>query len=131
MSPHQRAFSGEASAVKPRRIRSARDAAAGSGIAVFVRRRAARPLRPRLAHQSGDALAAMSAAAAAQPGMHSRGAVAALGFLVHSPDLAGEVRVGPFPPGRACQMLTEGGAGDLQQLARPLDVALLCFPPPR
>ena len=47
MSPHQRVFSLEASAVKSRRILSALAAAAGSGTVVFFHRLAARPRRPR------------------------------------------------------------------------------------
>jgi len=46
MSPHQRVLSLEASAVKSRRILSARAAAAGSGIVVFFHRFAARPCSP-------------------------------------------------------------------------------------
>ena len=80
MSPHQREFSFEASAVKSRRIRSARAAAAGSGIVVFFQRRAARPASPA-AHQPGDALAAVPAPFAAQLGVHPRRAVGPLDSL--------------------------------------------------
>jgi hypothetical protein len=43
MSPHQRALIAEAFAVKSRRTRSARVAAAGSGIVVFFHRFGVRP----------------------------------------------------------------------------------------
>jgi hypothetical protein len=46
MPPHQRGLSLKASAVKSRRIRSARAAVAGSGMAVFFNRFAAQPCRP-------------------------------------------------------------------------------------
>ena len=41
----------------------------------------------------------------AQLGVHPRSAVAAPGFLVHGPDLAGEVSVGPGTPGRPRQAM--------------------------
>src|SRR5207247_808758 len=71
----------------------------------------------------GDPLAAVPAAAAPQLRVHPRGAVTAFGLLVQAPDLAGEVRVVLATPGWALQMLAEGGTGDLEQLARPPDVA--------
>jgi hypothetical protein len=46
MSPHHRVLIFAAPAVKSRRIASARAAAAGSGVVVFVRRLAGRPLIP-------------------------------------------------------------------------------------
>ena len=46
MSPHHRWLILAASAVKSRRIASARAAAAGSAIVVFFHRRGARPARP-------------------------------------------------------------------------------------
>jgi hypothetical protein len=46
MSPHQRVLTAAASMVKSRRIRSARAAAAGSGIVVRFHRRGRRPHRP-------------------------------------------------------------------------------------
>jgi hypothetical protein len=46
MSPHQRELTWAASAVKSRRIRSARAAAAGSAIVVFAHRFGARPVIP-------------------------------------------------------------------------------------
>jgi hypothetical protein len=46
MSPHQRALTLPASVVKSRRIRSARAAAAGSGIVVFFHRLGALPAIP-------------------------------------------------------------------------------------
>src|SRR5262249_58996147 len=60
---------------------------------------------------------------AGQLGVHPRGAVAALGLLVHGPDLPGQLGVLPLAPGGAGQVRIEGGAGDLQQHARPGDVA--------
>src|SRR6266487_1903672 len=78
---------------------------------------------PCRAHQPGDALAAVPVSPAAQLGVDPRGAVAAFGLLMHGLDLAGEFRVVLVPPGRALQVLIKGGAGDLQQRARPLDVA--------
>jgi hypothetical protein len=46
MSPHQRELTFDASAVKSRRIRSARAAAAGSAMVVFFHRFGARPRSP-------------------------------------------------------------------------------------
>ena len=108
--------------MKSRRIRSARAAAAGSGMVVFFHRFAARPCRPGLPHQPGDPLAAMPPARGAQRGMDPRGAVAALGLLVHRLDLRGQLGVLRGPPRRPARCCVEGGTGDLQQLARPLDV---------
>jgi hypothetical protein len=119
MSPHQRAFSWPASAVKSRRIRSARAAAAGSGI-VVLRHRAGDPGR---AHQPGDALRAVPAAPAGQLAMDARRAVAAPGLLVHLPDPPGELSVPLLAAVQPGPVRREGGAGDLQQRARPLDVA--------
>jgi hypothetical protein len=55
--------------------------------------------------------------------MDARRAVAALGRLVHLPDPPGELSVLLLAAGRPGPVRTEGGAGDLQQRARPLDVA--------
>jgi hypothetical protein len=90
MSPHQRALTLLASAVKSRRIRSAQAAAAGSAMVVFFHRFGARLRDPGGAHQPGDALAAMAAAAAGQLGVHPRRAVAALGLGVDGRYLRGQ-----------------------------------------
>src|SRR6266487_3452484 len=113
MSPHQRELSFDASAVKSRRIASARAAAAGSAMVVFFHRLAAR------LHQPCHTLAAVPA----QLRVHPRGAVTALRFVMHGPDLPGELGVAALVPRRAGQVLVEGGAGDLQQRARPRGVA--------
>jgi hypothetical protein len=73
MSPHQRVVIAAASAVKSRPIRSARAAAAESGIVVFLRRFAARLTIPGLAHQSGDPLAVVAVPVAAQGSVDARG----------------------------------------------------------
>jgi hypothetical protein len=67
-----------------------------------------------LAHQPGDPLAAVPVTAAAQLRVHSRGAVTAPGLLMHRLDLRSQVRVLLIAPGRALQVLVEGGTGDLQ-----------------
>jgi hypothetical protein len=61
--------------------------------------------------------------------MDARGAIAALGHLVGLVDALGELLIGAL----ACRrdigaVRVVGGPGDLQQLARPLDVALLRLP---
>ena len=131
MSPHQRVLTCAASAVKSRRIRSARAAAAGSAIVVFFQRRAARPASPAERISRATRLRPCRCPVAAQLGVDPRGAVPAFGLVVHGPDLRGELRVGAVPPGRPGQVLVEGGTGDLQQLARPLDVAPAALSPPR
>ena len=95
MSPHQRGLILAASAVKSRRIRSARAAAAGSGDGGLVLPLRRPALQAAAAHQPGDPLAGMRAAAAAQLRMDPRGAVAALGLLVHGLDLGGQLGVVP------------------------------------
>src|SRR5580693_4292066 len=47
--------------------------------------------QPGGAHQPGDALAAVPASQVTQLGVHPRRAVPAPGFLMHGPDLAGEI----------------------------------------
>jgi hypothetical protein len=130
MSPHQRVLTRAASAVKSRRIRSARAAAAESGMVVFFHRFAARPRTPRpapdsgLAHQPGDPLASVPVPVPAQRGVDPRGAIPALRFLMDRRDLPGELGVLAASlrrlPGAGGVV---GGTGDFQQLARPLDVA--------
>jgi hypothetical protein len=122
MSPHQRELILVASVVKSRRIGSARAAAAGSGIVVFPPL-GRLPAQPGSAHQPGDALAAVAAALPAQLGVHHRSVITSLGPLMHGPDLAGELRVVLLTPAGPGAVGVIGGTGDLQQLARPLDVA--------
>src|SRR5262245_46600140 len=55
--------------------------------------------------------------------MHPRRAVAALGLFMHLLDLPGQLGVGPLAPRGAGQVRIEGGTGDLQQRARPGDIA--------
>src|SRR6185437_13706391 len=86
------------------------------------------PGQPGLAHQPGDALAGVPVPLAAQLGMDPRGAVPAPGPLVLSCDPGRELRVGAVPARRLLAAGgVVGGTGDLQQLARPLDVTLLRF----
>ncbi len=54
MSPHQRLLTFAASAVKSRRILSARAAAAGSAMVVFFHRFAARPRKPLARMMASD-----------------------------------------------------------------------------
>src|SRR6185312_1618676 len=128
MSPHHRWLILEASAVKSRRIASARAVAAGSGIVVFFHRRGARPASPAWRISRAMRFAGVPVPLAAQLGMDPRGAVPAPGPLVLSCDPGRELRVGAVParrlPAAGCVV---GGPGDLQQLARPLDVTLLRF----
>jgi hypothetical protein len=56
--------------------------------------------------------------------MDARRAVAALGLLMHLPDPAGELSVLLLAAGRPGPVRIEGGAGDLQQRARPLTLRL-------
>ena len=56
MSPHHLVLIFEASAVKSRRIASARADAAGSGMVVFFHRRGRPPGQPGLAHQPATRL---------------------------------------------------------------------------
>jgi hypothetical protein len=67
-------------------------------------------------------------AAAAKLSMDAWGAVAALGRLMGQADVLGELFVGALTGRREAGAVgVVGGPGDLQQLARPLDVALLCL----
>ena len=80
------------------------------------------------AHQPGDPLAAVPVAAAAELGVDAWGAVAALGPLVGLADVVGELLVGALAGRHAAGAVgVIGGTGDLQQLTRPLDGALLCL----
>ena len=94
MSPHQRVLSFEASAVKSRRIASARAAAAGSGIVVFFHRLAALPRSP------GNPLVGMQVPFGAQLRVDPRRPVAALGVVMNCLDLASQLCVFPLscPP---------------------------------
>src|SRR6185437_10067736 len=128
MSPHHRWLILEASAVKSRRIASARAVAAGSGIVVFFHRRGARPASPAWRISRAMRFAGVPVPLAAQLGMDPRGAVPAPGPLVLSCDPGRELRVGAVPARRLLAAGgVVGGTGDLQQLARPLDVTLLRF----
>jgi hypothetical protein len=67
-------------------------------------------------------------AASTQFGVNAWRAVAALGCPVGSVDGLGELVVGELACRRdGAAVGVVGGTGDLQQLARPLDVALLCL----
>src|SRR5215216_4552482 len=82
--------------------------------------------QPASAHQPGHTLAAVPVAAAAPVGVNAWGAVAALGRLVGRSDVLGELLVDALAGcdvGGAVGVV--GGPGDLQQLARTLDGALL------
>ncbi len=83
-----------------------------------------------LAHQPGDPLAGMPAPLAAQPGMNPRRAVTALGSLVPGRDPRREPGILAVPVrGLPSACGVAGGTGDLQQLARPLDVTPAASPP--
>src|SRR5215216_7238139 len=128
MSPHQRVLTAAALTVKSLRIRSARAAAAGSGTVVLFQRRGARPRSPGAAQQPSHALTAVVVPGTAQRGVDAWCAVAALGHLVRLADLLGQRGVGDLPGRWGAESLgVVGGPGDLQQLARPLDVVLLCL----
>src|SRR5580693_2541524 len=125
MSPHHRWLIPAASAVKSRRMASARAVAAGSGMVVFFHRLAARPASPAWRISRATRLRECR-----RPWRRSsawiRGApVPALRPFVPGLDehdqpgvLAVPGRGLPVPGGVA------GGTGDLQQLTRPLDVTL-------
>ena len=81
MSPYQRWLILTASAVKSRRIASARAASAGLGIVVFFHRRGARHASPRWP-SAGQPLAGMPVPFAAQLGVDPRRTVPALGPVV-------------------------------------------------
>src|ERR671912_1283375 len=84
------------------------------------------PVQPGSAHQAGHPLAAVPAPLATQLRMDPRGAVAALGRLVGVADALGQLLVCDLPRRWGAGAVgVVGGPGDLQQLARPLDVALL------
>jgi len=78
-------------------------------------------------HQAGDALAAHPLAAAAQLDRHAQRSVAAPGLLEELSDDGAQLGVAPRPGGRSpVREGVVGGPGDLQQRARPGDVALRC-----
>src|SRR5829696_8684262 len=84
------------------------------------------PAQARSAHQPGHPLSGVPAPLATQLRMDPRGAIAALGRLVCLADVLGELVVDLLPDRRPVGAVgVVGGTGDLQQLARPLDVALL------
>src|SRR5207244_12452686 len=67
-------------------------------------------------------------AVTAQRGVDPGGAVASLGRLVRLADAFGQLKVGHLPGRQGAGAVgVVGGAGDLKQLARPLDVTLLCL----
>ncbi len=122
MSPHQRAFIWPASAVKSRRIRSARAAAAGSGIVVL--RHAGAPCRRSRPSASAGRCAYGRADGRGGPARHGCAARRSGPGTPRAPP--GSARRAQRPPacgGTARTVRIEGGAGDLQQRARPLDVA--------
>src|SRR5215211_3954724 len=122
MSPHQRVLTAAALTVKSLRIRSARAAAAGSGTVVLLQ-------QPGPAHQPGHALTAVVVPGATQFGVDAWCAVAALGCLVGSADVFGELVVGELACRRdgGAVVGVVGGTGDLQQLARRLRVRCWAF----
>ena len=128
MSPHQRVVDpgGVGAEVPADRI------GPGGGRRVGDRGLLPPPRRPPgqagLPHQPGDPLAGMPAPLAAQLGVDPRRPVPALGPLVPGPDVRGQPGVLAVPVrGLPAAGGVVGGTGDLQQLARPLDVALLRF----
>src|SRR3954468_9027901 len=126
MSPHQRALTAAALVLKSRRTKSARAAAAGSAMVVLFHRLGVAGADPRGPHQPGDPLRAVPAPGPTQFGLDARRTVTTLRVLVHGHDRLGQVRVILLPlPGAVAAMRVVGGTGDLQQLARSLDVAVL------
>src|SRR5215217_1780801 len=84
------------------------------------------PVQPSSAHQAGHALAAVAVTGAAQLCVDAWCAVAALGPLVGLADVLGQLLVGALPRRRGAGAVgVIGGPGDLQQLTRTLDAALL------
>src|SRR5919198_186088 len=111
MSPHQRVLTAAALTLKSRRIKSARGAAAGLGVGGWLHPRSGGPM-----------------AAATQLSVDAWSAGAALGRLVDLADVLGELVVDALACRRPVGTVSVGGGpGDLQQLTRPLDVALLCL----
>src|SRR5512133_2019146 len=97
----------------------------GGGRALEPARRAA--TQPGGAHQACHTFAAMAVPATTQFGVDAWGAVAALGGLVGLADVLGELLIGALAGRDGAGMVgVVGGTGDLQQLARPLEGALLC-----
>src|SRR5215213_4845220 len=97
----------------------------GDGRALEPARRAA--TQPGGAHQACHTFAAMAVPATTQFGVDAWGAVAALGGLVGLTDVLGELLIGALAGRDGAGMVgVVGGTGDLQQLARPLEGALLC-----
>src|SRR5215207_3861779 len=98
----------------------------GDGRALEPARRAA--TQPGGAHQACHTFAAMAVPATTQFGVDAWGAVAALGGLVGLADVLGELLIGALAGRDGAGMVgVVGGTGDLQQLARPLEGALLCL----
>src|SRR3954452_5001846 len=85
-----------------------------------------RPADPRRPHQPGDPLRAVPASGPAQLGVDARRAVMALPILIHRLDRLAQLGVVDRSPKR---LPAAGGAaegsGKVQQLERPVDVALL------
>src|SRR5215207_5082324 len=97
----------------------------GDGRALEPARRAA--TQPGGPHQACHTFAAMAVPATTQFGVDAWGAVAALGGLVGLADVLGELLIGALAGRDGAGMVgVVGGTGDLQQLARPLEGALLC-----
>src|SRR5487761_826715 len=126
MSPHQRLLSPEASAVKSRLTLSALAAAAGSGTVVFFHRFAARPRRPDCRMSQATRLRECLLPFGFELCVDPRGPVTAFRVLVDGLDPGGQLGIALLPArGPAVSRSVAGGTGDLQQLARPLDVAAL------
>jgi hypothetical protein len=100
MSPHQRAYTFEAPAVKSRLIRSALAATAGSGTGGLPPPLRCLALQASLAHQPGDPLAGVPPALRAQPRVDPRDAVTSPELLVHRLDLDGQPGTFPLPARR-------------------------------
>src|SRR5215207_4753076 len=97
----------------------------GDGRALEPARRAA--TQPGGPHQACHTFAAMAVPATTQFGVDAWGAVAALGGLVGLADVLGELLIGALAGRDGAGMVgVVGGTGDLQQLAHPLEGALLC-----
>jgi hypothetical protein len=77
------------------------------------------------AHQPGDALTAVPHSGLGEFGMDTRRPVGAVRRRMHRADLGGQLLVDACPGALlAAGVLVVGGPGDLQQLARALDVVL-------
>jgi hypothetical protein len=120
MSPHQRVLTAAAFTATSRRIRSARAAAAGSGIVVRLHRRGRRPHKPAARISLATRFSRADGRGGEARGVDAWCAVAALGRLVGLADVLGELVVGAPAWRRDVDAVGGvGGPGDLHILMQP------------